>query len=91
MMLKEDFVRRMAKDHSMTLEAANKAYKSVFETLGDVIEEHDVVLVHGFGKFEVTTSAARNYKDFTTGKLIAKPERFTVKFRPSEALKKRAR
>ena len=72
---------------SLTKNGVYDITKSVFDVISQAILAGESVMVPKFGKFDVFVKKASTARNPKTGKSIDVPERLTVKFRVSSALK----
>lgn len=64
-----------------------KALNAFLEVVTEALKAGEEVAIVGFGNFLVKEAAARNGRDFKTGKTIEIPARKSVKFKPGKNLK----
>jgi DNA-binding protein HU-beta len=87
-MKKADIISRMAEGAGITKDQADKALDGLLEAIQDGLKDGGKVVFVGFGTFSVAERKARTGRNPKTGEVIQIPESRTVKFMPSEGLKK---
>ena len=87
-MKKADIISRMAEGAGITKAQAEKAMDGFLEAVKDGLKDGGRVTFVGFGTFSVSERKARTGRNPKTGEVIQIPESRTVKFTPSEGLKK---
>jgi nucleoid DNA-binding protein len=87
-MKKTDIISRMAEGAGITKARAEKAMDGLLEAVKDGLKDGGRVGFIGFGTFSVAERKARAGRNPKTGEVIQIPESRTVKFAPSEGLKK---
>jgi len=87
-MKKADIISRMAEKAGITKAQAEKAMDGLLEAVKDGLKDGGRVGFVGFGTFLVLERKARAGRNPKTGEVIQIPESKTVKFAPSEGLKK---
>jgi DNA-binding protein HU-beta len=87
-MKKVDIINRMAEGAGITKAQAEKAMDGLLEAVKDGLKDGGRVGFVGFGTFSVLERKARAGRNPKTGEVIQIPESRTVKFTPSEGLKK---
>jgi len=87
-MKKADIISRMAEGAGITKAQAEKAMDGLLEAVKDGLKDGGKVAFMGFGTFSVAERKARPGRNPKTGEVIQIPESKTVKFTPSEGLKK---
>jgi len=87
-MKKADIISRMAEGAGITKAQAEKAMDGLLEAVKDGLKDGGRVAFIGFGTFSVAERKARQGRNPKTGEVIQIPESRTVKFIPSEGLKK---
>jgi len=87
-MKKVDIISRMAEGAGITKAQAEKAMDGLLEAVKDGLKDGGRVAFVGFGTFSVAERKARAGRNPKTGEVIQIPESKTVKFTPSEGLKK---
>lgn len=88
-MNKTEFVKLLAKNMDTTATSADKTLKIVFETIGEVITQEDILAFVGFGTFKTSVSKARDVKT-PRGTIAHVPEKRVVKFSAGADLKAKA-
>jgi len=86
-MNKSELVSKVAESADLTKVAAEKALKSVLDTISQALANDETVTLIGFGSFSVTTRAARTGRNPQTGKEIKIAEKKVVKFNVGKNLK----
>jgi len=87
-MKKADIISRMAEGAGITKNQADKALEGLLEAVKEGTKDGGRVAFIGFGTFSVVERKARTGRNPKTGEVIQIPESRTVKFTPSEGLKK---
>lgn len=77
----------MSKDAGITYLQADKAFKTMIETIKKSLKGGKRVTFSGFGSFEVKKSKARKGRNPRTGKAISIPKKKRIKFNPSHSFK----
>lgn len=86
-MNKSELTQAIAEKMNCTHKNAAEFLDALVGTIsGALAKGNDVALV-GFGTFCVADRAARNGRDFKTGKIVTIPAAKSIKFRPGKALK----
>ncbi|MSO14390.1 HU family DNA-binding protein [Rickettsiales endosymbiont of Trichoplax sp. H2] len=88
-MNKQEFLAKLSKKKGSTITEADKWLKSVFETIGEAIQETDELRFIGFGTFKVTVSKARDVKT-PKGEIVHVPAKRVVRFAVGSELKSKA-
>jgi len=86
-MNKSELISKVAESADLTKVAAEKALKSVLDTISQALANEETVTLIGFGSFSVTTRAARTGRNPQTGKEINIAEKKVVKFNVGKNLK----
>ena len=86
-MNKSNIVDSMATLTGITKVDAERALNAFLETVTASLKAGEEVAIVGFGNFIVKETAARNGRDFKTGKTIEISARKSVKFKPGKNLK----
>jgi DNA-binding protein HU-beta len=87
-MTKIELIKSVAEDVGISQKDAGRALDCIIKVITESIQHHDRIEISGLGVFKKFRSAAvsrPNPQDRT--KTIHTPERNTVKFKPSPALK----
>lgn len=87
MMTNAEFISELAKKTGLKKDDAKKAFRSVFEMIGSILEKGDSFRVSEFGTFLVKERASRSGFNPQTGTKIQIPAKKAVAFRPSSILK----
>jgi DNA-binding protein HU-beta len=77
----------MSKDAGITYLQADKAFKTMMETIKKSLRMGKRVTLSGFGSFEVKSSKARKGRNPLTGETIFIPQKKRIKFTPSQSYK----
>ena len=88
-MNKTEFVKLLAKNMDTSAAAADKALKTVFDTIGEAIAQEDNLAFIGFGTFKTTISKAKKVRT-PRGDMVDVPEKRIVRFSPGTELKAKA-
>ena len=88
-MNKSEFIKLLAKNMDTSATAADKALKTVFDTIREVIAQEDNLAFVGFGTFKTTISKAKKVKT-PRGAIVDVPEKRIVRFSPGTELKVKA-
>ena len=88
-MNRTEFVKLLAKNMDTSAAAADKALKTVFDTIGEVIAQEDSLAFVGFGTFKITISKAKKVRT-PRGAIVDVPEKRIVRFSPGTELKVKA-
>ncbi|MCD6098626.1 HU family DNA-binding protein [bacterium] len=86
-MTKEKFVEEVARRMGTSKARADKAVKTVLNSISDVLKRGEKVTFVGFGTFEVAERAARMGRNPRTGEEIRIPATKVPKFRPGKGLR----
>ena len=87
-MKKADIISRMAEKAGITKAQADNALDAFLASVKDGLKDGDKITFIGFGTFLVAERKARAGRNPKTGEVIDIPACKTVKFTPSEGLKK---
>lgn len=85
--LKKDLVATVAEQEGFTKKDTEAVIDAFIEAVKASLIEGNAVQLTGFGKFEVTESAARAGRNPQTGEEIQIPSKLRPKFRPGKTLK----
>ena len=88
-MNKTEFIKLLAKNMDTAAADADKALKTVFDTIGEAIAQEDNLAFVGFGTFKTTLSKAKKVKT-PRGAIVDVPEKKVVRFSPGTELKAKA-
>ena len=88
-MNKTEFIKLLAKNMDSSAAAADKALKTVFDTIGEAIAQEDHLVLVGFGTFKTTISKAKKVRT-PRGAMVDVPEKRIVRFSPGTKLKVKA-
>lgn len=86
-MNKVELVSKVAEKLDITKKDTATILDTVLDTITEAIASGDSVNIAGFGKFEVSTRAARTCRNPQTGELIDVAASKAPKFKPAKALK----
>lgn len=86
-MTKEELVTKVAQDAKIKKTEAEKALKSILNSIQGALKKGDKVSLVGFGTFSVAKRAARNGRNPATGKPIKIPAANVPKFKPGKKLR----
>ncbi len=84
---KKDLASIIARECGMTKKKALEIVETVFASMKDEMAKGNEVSIHGFGKFEVKTRAARKGVNPATKEVIDIAESKVVSFKAAKALK----
>jgi len=87
-MKKADIISRMAEGAGITKVQADKALDGLLNAITDGLKDGGREAFVGFGTFSVAERKARQGRNPKSGEVIQIPESRSVKFTPSEGLKK---
>ena len=85
-MNKKEFLGLLSKNMDVSVSAADKALKTVFDTIGEAITKEDILAFVGFGTFKASISKAKKVKT-PRGAMVDVPEKRLVRFSPGSELK----
>ena len=88
-MNRTEFIKLLAKNMDTSASDADKALKTVFDTIGEAIAQEDNLVFVGFGTFKTTISKAKKVKT-PRGAIVDVPEKRVVRFSPGTELKAKA-
>lgn len=86
-MTKKEILTEMSKDAGITYLQADKAFKTILETVKKTLKKGKRVTLSEFGSFEVKRSKARKGRNPRTGEAISIPPKKRIKFNPSQSFK----
>lgn len=81
---KKDLATYVARVHSINKTMAEAIVSDVFDRVRDEIASGNAVVVHGFGKFEQKTRAARVGRNPHTGEALDIAEKKVIAFKPAK-------
>ena len=84
---KSDLVSRVCSDTGLNGTQATKAVYALFDNIEKSLQAGNTVSIHGFGKFEPVTRAARPGRNPRTGETVTIPATKAVKFSVAKQLK----
>lgn len=88
-MNKTDFTKLLAKNMNTSVITADKALKTVLNTISETIAKKDNLLFVGFGTFKTVVSKRKKVKT-PRGVVVDVPEKRLVRFSPGALLKAKA-
>lgn len=88
---KNQFVEQLAAKYSFSKAEAQKILNSFLDSVEDAVSRDGRLTLKGFGTFMVGLRAPRKVRNFRTGEEMQIPEEKTLRFLPSETLKKALR
>ena len=86
-MNKSNLVEEISGISGLTKADSERALNAFLDITLKALRSGDEVAIVGFGSFYVKETAARNGRDFKSGKIITIPARKSVKFKPGKNLK----
>lgn len=86
-MNKSNLVDEISNMSGLTKADSERALNALLNVTIEALKAGDEVAIVGFGSFCIKETAARNGRDFKTGKVITIPARKSVKFKPGKNLK----
>lgn len=86
-MNKSNLVEEISNTSGLTKADSERALNAFLDVVLKTLQAGDEVAIVGFGSFFVKETAARNGRDFKSGKVITIPARKSVKFKPGKNLK----
>lgn len=86
-MNKAELTQVIAGKMNCTHKNAAEFLGALVETISDALAKGNDVALVGFGTLSVADRAARNGRDFKTGKIVTIPATKSIKFKPGKALK----
>lgn len=86
-MNRKELVRTVAHKNGFTMKDVDSVVESILETITDELKNDRTVNIVNFGKFSVTTRAARTGRNPQTGELIEIASSRTPSFKASGAFK----
>lgn len=86
-MNKSEFVNLFAEKNELSKKDAEKAVNSFCNIVTDVLKSGESINLKGFGSFSVSTRAARQGRNLSTGELMDIPETKVPKFKAGSSLK----
>lgn len=87
-MNKAELIKEIATETGLTSSGAEKFINSFISVVQDTLKKEENINIPGFGAFVVAERAERPGMDFKTKKKIIVAASKTVKFKPSDTLKK---
>ena len=86
-MTKAELIAKMAQDTGLSKATAEKALKSMIESVGNALKKGDSVSLPSFGTFSIKERAARTGRNPQTGAEIQIPAKNVVKFKAGKGLR----
>lgn len=86
-MNKSNLVDEISNNSGLTKADSERALNAFLDVTLNTLKSGEEVAIVGFGSFCIKETAARNGRDFKTGKIIKIPARKSVKFKPGKNLK----
>lgn len=87
MMTKDDLIKKIAEQASLTKDNAKKALEAVFQVVSESLKNEEPVAISGFGTFKVTKRAATTGRNPRTGDPIDIAAKTVPSFTAGKALK----
>ena len=82
-MTNKDFISELAQQTGYSLEDTQKMVNVIVETMGDIFQEDNIVLVPTFGTFEVKKKMERVMVNPSTGQRMLVPPKLVLNFKPN--------
>ena len=86
-MTKQDLARELAQKAGITVYQATIDIEALMGIMSNTFIEGKSIYLRGFGTFKVTKQKAKKARNINTGETVMIPERTTVKFVPTKAIK----
>jgi nucleoid DNA-binding protein len=86
-MNKEELIKKIAEQASLSKDNAKKALETVFQVITDSLKNEEPVAISGFGAFKVTKRAATKGRNPRTGDPIDIAAKTVPSFTAGKALK----
>ncbi len=90
-MTNKDFVADLAQRSGYSAEDVQRMVNDVVETMGDVFQEDNAVLIPTFGTFEVKKKLERVMVNPSTGQRMLVPPKLVLGFKPNVNWKERVK
>jgi nucleoid DNA-binding protein len=94
-MFKKDFIdmiQEKVKDRfelSISKSSVEKIYDTIFESIEEIVNFDDALVIGGFGKFSLHITEQRDGINGFTGEKVIVPSKRQIKFKPSILIKQR--
>ncbi len=82
-MTNKDFILELAEQTGYSPEDTQKMVNVIVETMGDIFQEGNMVLVPSFGTFEVKKKMERVMVNPSTGQRMLVPPKLVLNFKPN--------
>lgn len=82
---KTDLIRSLAEVHALPKNKIEVLVDDLFNQVRTQADAGSTVAIHGFGRFEVKTKAARTGRNPATGETMQIPESRKLTFRPAKS------
>ena len=82
-MTNKDFILELAEQTGYSPEYTQKMVNVIVETMGDIFQEDNIVLVPTFGTFEVKKKMERVMVNPSTGQRMLVPPKLVLNFKPN--------
>ena len=82
-MTNKEFILELAEQTGYSPEDTQKMVNVIVETMGDVFQEDNMVLVPAFGTFEVKKKMERVMVNPSTGQRMLVPPKLVLNFKPN--------
>ena len=82
-MTNKDYILELAEQTGYSPEDTQKMVNVIVETMGDIFQEGNMVLVPSFGTFEVKKKMERVMVNPSTGQRILVPPKLVLNFKPN--------
>ena len=86
-MTNKDFILELAEQTGYSPEDTQKMVNVIVETMGDIFQEGNMVLVPSFGTFEVKKKMERVMVNPSTGQRMLVPPKLVLNFKPNASWK----
>lgn len=90
-MTNKDFIADLAQRSGYSAEDVQRMVNDVVETMGDVFQEDNAVLIPTFGTFEVKKKLERVMVNPSTGQRMLVPPKLVLGFKPNVNWKERVK
>lgn len=90
-MTNKDFIAELAQRSGYSAEDVQRMVNDVVETMGDVFQEDNAVLIPTFGTFEVKKKLERVMVNPSTGQRMLVPPKLVLSFKPNVNWKERVK
>ena len=82
-MTNKDFILELSEQTGYSPEDTQKMVNVIVETMGDIFQEDNIVLVPTFGTFEVKKKMERVMVNPSTGQRMLVPPKLVLNFKPN--------